>query len=156
MNNPVRKVGSAAALALMVATTFSFAATAPTSGKTEAPAAHPYTAKVKLLNRADVDALLAKPEKVVVLDTRRPDELTSKGGFPVYLSIQTDDVEKNLAFIPKDRSIITVSNHAGRAGKVGDLLVSKGYKVAGAVGVAFYEEQGGTLSRIKAPEVKKN
>lgn len=152
----MKKIVSVAALALLSATTISIAATAPATGKAEAPAVHPYTAKVKQLNRADVDALLAKPDKVVVLDVRRPDELTSKGGFPVYLSIQADDVEKNLAFIPKGRSIITVSNHAGRAGKVGDLLVSKGYKVAGAVGVAFYEEQGGTLSRIKAPEVKKN
>lgn len=155
--SPMKQIRTAAALALMAATTFSCASNAPTSSaKAEEVVAHPpYTAKVKQLNRTEVDALLAKPGKVVVLDVRRPDELTSKGGFPVYLSIQSDDVEKNLAFIPKNRSIITVSNHAGRAGKIGDLLVSKGYKVAGAVGVAYYAEQGGTLSKIEAPQATK-
>jgi len=57
-----------------------------------------------------------------------------------------------LAFIPKDRAIITVSNHAGRAGKGADLLTTKGYKVLGAVGVQDYEAEGGTLLKIKPKE----
>ncbi len=97
-----------------------------------APAAQQYKWKTPKLNRAQIDALLAKPDKLVILDVRRPDELTKIGGFPVYLSIQVADLEKSLAFIPKDRSIVTASNHAGRAGQVGDLLTSKGYNVAGA------------------------
>lgn len=36
-----------------------------------------------------------------------------------------------------------MSNHAGRAGAAGDLLAAKGFKVAGAIGVANYLEQGG-------------
>ena len=46
-----------------------------------------------------------------------------------------------------------MSNHAGRALKIGDLLISKGYNVVGAVGVQNYEEEGGKLTRIepKAP-----
>jgi rhodanese-related sulfurtransferase len=106
---------------------------------------------VKQLPRAEVDALLAQPDQVLVLDVRRPDEVTAKGSFPVYLSIQAKDVEKQLAYIPKDRTIITVSNHAHRAGAVGDLLVAKGYKVAGATGSEDYEAQGGTVTRIAAP-----
>lgn len=121
---------------------------------TTAPAAQQYKWKTPKLNRAQIDALLAKPEKLVILDVRRPDELTKIGGFPVYLSIQVNDLEKNLGFIPKDRSIITASNHAGRAGQVGDLLTSKGYKVAGAVGVQNYEEEGGTLTKIASPAPK--
>jgi rhodanese-related sulfurtransferase len=116
--------------------------------------AQPYKFKVPKLGRADVDALLASPETVVFLDVRRPDELTKIGGFPAYLSIQSKDLEKNLAYIPRDRTIVTVSNHAARAGAAGDLLVSKGYKVAGAVGAQNYEEEGGTLTRIAAPEPK--
>jgi rhodanese-related sulfurtransferase len=106
---------------------------------------------VKQLPRAEVDALLAQPGQVLVLDVRRPDEVTAKGGFPVYLSIQAKDVEQQLAYIPKDRTIITVSNHAHRAGAVGDLLAAKGYKVAGATGSEDYEAQGGTVTRIAAP-----
>ena len=82
--------------------------------------------------------------------------MTSIGSFPVYLSIQLADLEKSLAWIPKDRKIVTVSNHAGRAGRAGDLLAAKGFNVVGRVGVQNYEEQGGKLSKIapKAPAVQ--
>lgn len=117
-------------------------------------AAQPWNYKTKQLNRAEIDSLLAKPEQVVVLDVRRPDELISKGSFPVFLSIQTNDVEKYLAYIPKDRTIVTVSNRAHRAGAVGDLLTAKGYKVSGAAGSLDYEDQGGKVARIQPPQPK--
>jgi len=111
----------------------------------------PWTYKTKQLERAEVDALLAAPEKLVVLDVRRPDEVVAKGSFPVFLNIQAKDVENRLAYIPKDRVIVTVSNHAHRAGAIGDLLTSKGFKVAGAAGSEDYEAQGGKIVRIAAP-----
>ena len=101
-----------------------------------------------------MDKLLAKPEKLLVVDVRRPDELTAKGSFPVYLNVQAKEVEQNLAFIPKDRVILTVSNHAHRAGAVGDLLTSKGYKVAGATGSEDYEAQGGKITRVGPPPAR--
>lgn len=116
-----------------------------------AAAAAGVQAATPVLTRAQFDELTAKPEKVLILDVRRPDELTNIGGFPVYFSVQTADVEKSLAWIPKDRRIITVSNHAARAIRVGDLLTSKGYKVAGSIGVQDYEGAGGTLTKIAAP-----
>lgn len=116
--------------------------------------AHPYTAKTPKLKRAEVDALLAKPAELVIVDVRRPDELTKIGGFPVYLSIQSKDIEKGLEFIPKDRKLVTVSNHAGRAGKTADLLAEKGFKVVGAIGAQDYEAEGGTLSKIEPPATK--
>ena len=119
----------------------------------QAPAApQPWIYKTKQLDRAAVDALLAKPEKVLVIDVRRPDELVVKGSFPVYLNIQAKEVEQYLAYIPKDRQIITVSNRAHRAGAVGDLLTSKGYKVAGATGSVDYEDQGGKITRVEVPQ----
>jgi hypothetical protein len=72
----------------------------------------------------------------------------------VYLSIQPEQLEKSLAFIPKDRAIITVSNHGGRSGKSADLLAEKGFKVAGYVGAQYYEEQGGKLTKIAVPAPK--
>ena len=39
-------------------------------------------------------------------------------------------------------------------GAAGDLLVSKGFTVAGAVGAQNYEEEGGTLTKIVPPEPK--
>jgi rhodanese-related sulfurtransferase len=111
--------------------------------------------QVHLLTRAEFDKLLAAPEKLLVIDVRRPDELTSIGGFPAYLSVQLADLDKYLAYIPKERTIVTVSNHAGRAGRAADLLASKGFKVAGAIGAQDYEEQGGKPTKIapKAPAV---
>jgi rhodanese-related sulfurtransferase len=117
--------------------------------------AHPALAQqagqANKLDRAQVDALLAKPEQLVIIDVRRPDELTRIGGFPVYLSIQSRDLEKSLAYIPKDRSIVTVSNHAARAIRSANLLAEKGFRVVGAVGAQDYEAEGGTLSKIEPP-----
>lgn len=118
------------------------------------PAAQEWKHQVRQLSRAEVDALLAHPEQLTVLDVRRPDELSAKGSFPAFLNIQAADVEKQLAYIPRDRQILTVSNHAHRAGAVGDLLLSRGYKVAGAAGSEDYEQQGGTVAHIKPPAPK--
>jgi rhodanese-related sulfurtransferase len=111
--------------------------------------------KTPELTVAQIDHWLAKPDQVLVLDIRRPDELIRFGSFPVFLNIQYADLEKNLAYIPKDRHIITVSNHAGRAFAAGDLLTSKGYKVIGAAGSENYEQQGGkAVTKIQKPAPK--
>ncbi|MBC3874001.1 rhodanese-like domain-containing protein [Undibacterium flavidum] len=119
-------------------------------------AAKPYVAppweyKTRQLQRNEIDALFFYPSQIVVIDVRRPDELIKNGSFPVYLSIQLADLEKSLDLIPKDRTIITVSNRAHRAGAAGDLLTAKGYKVAGAAGSLDYEDQGGKIARITPP-----
>lgn len=111
------------------------------------------TYKTPELTVTQIDEWLAKPDKVLVIDIRRPDELIKFGSFPVFLSVQYDDLEKYAAFIPKDRSIITVSNHAGRAFRAGDWLSKKGFKVVGAAGSESYEEQGGkSVTKIQPRE----
>jgi rhodanese-related sulfurtransferase len=107
--------------------------------------------KAKILTRAEFDHLLAQPDKLLVIDVRRPDEVHDIGGFPVYLSIQIKDLEKSLAWIPKDRIIVAVSNHAGRGGQAADILTKHGFNVAGAIGAQTYEQEGGTLTKIVAP-----
>jgi len=103
------------------------------------------------LTRAEFEQLLAKPNELLIIDLRRPDELTRIGGFPVYLSIQAKDLEQQLEWIPKGRTIVTVSNHAARSGRAADLLTAKGFKVAGLLGAKTYEEQGGKLTKIEVP-----
>jgi rhodanese-related sulfurtransferase len=110
--------------------------------------------KAKILTRSEFDALLAKPGSVLLLDVRRPTEIAQNGGFPVYLNIQAADLEKHLAEIPKGASLVIVSNHAHRAGIAADLLESKGFKIAGAIGAQVYESEGGTLVKY-APEKPK-
>jgi rhodanese-related sulfurtransferase len=103
---------------------------------------------VKALTRSEFDALLAKPRRILILDVRRPDEIKDIGGFPVYLSVQIGELETSLAWIPKGRTIVTVSNHAVRAAQAADILVKNGYKVAGTVGAQTYEAEGGKLTKI--------
>ncbi|QGM97783.1 rhodanese-like domain-containing protein [Methylocystis parvus] len=110
-----------------------------------------YTYKTLRLNRAAFDSLASRPEQLLVLDIRRPDELIKFGGFPVYLSVQTADVQRSLGSIPRDRLIVVVSNRAHRAGAVGDLLSGYGFHVVGAIGVRDYEDEGGTLTKIAPP-----
>lgn len=113
----------------------------------------PWKYKTKRLNQAEVDALLAKPEKVLFVDVRRPDELIKYGSFPVFINVQNKDLEKHLDFVPKDRAIVTVSNHAQRAGAAGDLLASRGFTIAGATGSEDYEHEGGkAVAHIQPPE----
>jgi rhodanese-related sulfurtransferase len=142
-------------LMMVLATPVAFGAAHDHDKKADAPAAaKEYKYKTPKLNRAQLDALLAKPDQLLIIDVRRPDELTKIGGFPVYLSVQSKQIENGLAFIPKDRDIVTVSNHAGRAGAAGDQLTAKGFKVIGAVGAQNYEEEGGKLAKIEIPAPK--
>ena len=113
---------------------------------------HTLSTKAKQLTNDEFDSYLAHPEKVLLLDVRRPDEVSSIGGFPVYLSIQSNDLKNHLSEIPRDRPIITVSNHAARASVAADLLESNGFKVLGAVGADTYQKAGGRLAvRIPIP-----
>ncbi|HMN47407.1 MAG TPA: rhodanese-like domain-containing protein [Povalibacter sp.] len=138
-----------AAMASILATPATFAQEQPAVAATKAPAF-----KAHVLNRAEFDTLLAHPDKLLVIDVRRPDELTTIGGFPVYLSVQLSELEKSVAWIPKDRTIVTVSNHAGRGGRAADFLADHGFKVAGTLGAQNYEAEGGKLTRI-APSAPK-
>jgi len=107
--------------------------------------------KAKELTRAEFEDLLTKPDRVLLIDLRRPDEVTKVGGFPAYFSIQIGDLDKNLAWIPRDRTIVTVSNHATRSGQAADILARNGFKVAGTIGAQTYEEQGGKLTKNVPP-----
>lgn len=131
-------------LPLIAALAFALAAPFATAQTSPAPAAaQAWKYQTQRLDVKAVDALLAQPDKLLVLDVRRPDELIKYGSFPAFLNIQNKDLEKHLAYIPKDRAILTVSNHAQRAGAAGDLLAAKGYKVVGATGSEDYEQAGG-------------
>jgi len=148
----IRRSLLAAIITLASATTFAQQPAPAANAIAQAP--QPWIYKTKQLNRTEIDKLLTNPAQVIVIDVRRPNELISKGGFPAYLSIQIKELENNLAYIPKDREIITVSNRAHRAGAAGDLLTSKGYKIAGAAGSLDYEDQGGKAIRISAQQPK--
>jgi rhodanese-related sulfurtransferase len=109
--------------------------------------------QAKELGRAEFEQLLVNPDHLLLIDVRRPDEVKDIGGFPAYFSVQIADLEKNLAWIPKDRTIVTISNHAMRSGQAADILAKHGFHVAGTIGAQTYAQQGGRLLKI-APPVK--
>jgi rhodanese-related sulfurtransferase len=151
MKKTTSSLFSASLLALALSQASSaFAQSAPAVPAAARPAQE-WNYKTPQLYRADVDVLLVNPKDIVILDVRRPDELSKNGAFRAYVNVQLADLEKSLDYIPKDRTIITVSNRAHRAGDAGDLLLKKGYKVAGAIGTLDYKEQGGTLAHVVAP-----
>ena len=129
-------------------TTLAIGALLPVAVFAQTAAQPESTFEAHVLTNAEFDALQANPEHLLIIDVRRPDEITSIGGFAVYLNIQPADVEAHVDSIPRDRTIVTVSNHANRAGRVADALVRHGFKVAGALGAQTYEAAGGTLTRI--------
>lgn len=141
-----------ATAALALALSASFASAQQAASAPAAQTAQVWKYKTKRLVHTEVDALLAQPEKLLVLDLRRPDELIKYGSFPAFLNIQLKDLDKHLAYLPKDRTILTVSNHAQRAGAAGDALAAKGYSIAGATGSEDYEQQGGkAVAHIQPP-----
>ena len=135
---------------LLVLATLSTAALAQEAPKLPPGVSVRKPARTKTLTIAQFDAYLAHPEKILLVDVRRPDEVSTIGGFPVYLSVQIKDLKQHLDEIPKDRGIITVSNHAARAGVAGDQLEDAGFKVLGAVGADTYQLDGGKLA-VKIP-----
>lgn len=118
--------------------------------------APPWAYKTQQLNKTQVDQLLAEPQKLLIIDLRRPDELVKYGSFRTYLNVQIKDLVEVLDYIPKDRKLLLVSNRAHRAGQAGDLLSTKGYAVAGAIGSEDYREAGGTVYKIEPPAPNKN
>lgn len=147
------------ALALVAGSSLVWAQEATAPAAAASSSAKPYVAppwiyKTPNLSKAQVDALLAQPKKLLIIDVRRPDELTKYGSFQAYLNVQLKDLPQVLDFIPKDRQILTVSNRAHRAGDAGDLLTSKGFKVAGATGSEDYREGGGTIYKVVPPAPK--
>jgi rhodanese-related sulfurtransferase len=138
---------------IIVITLFAAAAFAQ-QGETTKPnsqASVPTASQIKTLTRAEFDKLVAKPGSVFLLDVRNPQEIVDVGGFAGAVNIPVADVEKRLAEIPKDRPVITISNHAARASKAAAALEAHGYRVAGAVGAQSYEADGGKLVK---PEKK--
>ena len=99
----------------------------------------------KELNRAEIDTLLAHPEKIFVLDLRGPDEIVKIGSLPGYVNIPIAQLESRLSEVPKDKTILPVSNHSVRAWKAQAILEKNGYKVPGGIGVQNYEKEGGKL-----------
>jgi gluconolactonase len=133
-------------LALGIAAAAAFPATVLVeTAHAQAAAGAPAQQQEPELSREQVDQLIAAPDSVVFIDVRRADEIAAIGSLPVFLNIQASELDRFVGYIPRDRQVVTISNHAGRARKTAALLRERGFTVAGVVGVEDYAAQGGTL-----------
>jgi len=126
------------------------AAQAPPAAPASAPATQPPMDESKRVQAADIDALLAKGD-VVVLDVREDSELAETGTVKGAIHIPLGQLESRLGELPKDKVILTACRGGGRASRALTLLESKGFKTAGFCGLRDY-----TGSRVfpKAPTAK--
>lgn len=107
--------------------------------------------QTKVLSPVELAGLFSTVDHVLMIDVRRPDEIKQAGGFPVYLGIQLEELENSLPWIPRERTIVTVSNKAFRGSRAADILTRNGFKVAGAISVHTYKAQGGKLTISPRP-----
>jgi rhodanese-related sulfurtransferase len=105
---------------------------------TTAPAApRPPLDESKRVKAAEIDALLAKGD-VVVLDVREDAELAETGTVKGAVHIPLGQLEARLGELPKDKVILTACRSGGRASRALTLLEAKGFKTAGFCGLADY------------------
>jgi rhodanese-related sulfurtransferase len=150
----LKKLLSAGVIALISTAMFAQQPQGQAAGQGNGATRNQPPVRAKSLTNAEFDAYLAHPEKILLVDVRRPDEVSLIGGFRVYLSIQLDDLKNHLNEIPRDRAIITISNHTGRAGRAADILSDAGFNVLGALGADTYQTNGGRNAiLIKIPAV---
>jgi rhodanese-related sulfurtransferase len=106
---------------------------------TTAPATpRPAPDESKRVQAADIDALLAKGD-IVVLDVREPNELEETGTVKGAIHIPLGQLEARLGELPKDKVILTACRSGGRASRALALLEAKGFKTAGFCGLADYK-----------------
>ena len=109
----------------------------PTPQAAPATPAAPAVDESRRVQPADIDAMLAKGD-VVVLDVREPNELAETGTVKGAIHIPLGQLESRLGELPKDKVILTACRGGGRASRALTLLESKGFKTAGFCGLANY------------------
>ena len=110
----------------------------PAPPPTTAPAApRPPLDESKRVKAADIDAMLAKGD-VVVLDVREDSELAETGTVKGAIHIPLGQLEARLGELPKDKVILTACRSGGRASRAQTLLDAKGFKTAGFCGLGDY------------------
>jgi hypothetical protein len=99
-----------AGAALMMALGHGAPVLAQEAAHTQAPS------KIPVLTRAQIDALLATPDKVVFIDVRRPEEVSGSAASPS--TSRSSSLNWNASSSHSaGRQVVVVSNHAGRGQK---------------------------------------
>jgi rhodanese-related sulfurtransferase len=126
----------------------------PAAAQAQAPSPAQHAAAeldpARRVDAADIDALLAKGE-VVVLDVRELSELEETGTVIGAIHIPLGQLESRLGELPKDKVILAACRVGRRASRAMALLEANGFKTAGYCGLSDYS---GSRVYPKAPAPK--
>jgi hypothetical protein len=92
--------------------------------------------QAKVLTLAEFSRLSATADHMLIIDVLTSEQVQQTGRFPVYLGIEPIALASSLAWLPRDRTIVTVSSDGVRNIQAADLLIRSGFNVAGAVGIS--------------------
>lgn len=106
---------------------------------------------------AKIEADKKKKEKYLVIDVRSPEEY-KEGHLKFAINMPIDNFEENVGEIDgfKDKDVALYCNSGKKSGKVGDILVSDGFrKVYNADGVKQYDYDLVKFNNLLGPEFVK-
>ena len=85
------------------------------------------------------EEVLTKKDDVVLVDVRRPDELTGElGHIPGVMHVVLDELPQRLDEIPKDQTVVFVCRSGGRSGQASAFALENGFQ-------DVYNMQGGMI-----------
>ena len=94
--------------------------------------------------------LAEKPESIMLIDTRDKDEFDA-GHFPTAVNMTIDQIEKNLATLPTDKTIVFVCSTGARSGEAYYMIQDKRSEMKNV----FYVEAGVKFNKDGTFTIKK-
>jgi rhodanese-related sulfurtransferase len=95
----------------------------------------------KMITYEELMKLLDKPQDVLFIDVREPNEIAVTGTLKGALTIPVGQLEERLKEVPKDKPVVAFCRRGGRATRAANLLDQRGYKTVGVFGLEEYHEK---------------
>ena len=95
----------------------------------------------KKITYEELVKLLEKPQDVLLIDVREPNEIEVTGTLKGALTIPVGQLADRLKEVPKDKPVVAFCRRGGRATRASNLLDEKGYKTLGVFGLEEYHDR---------------
>jgi len=95
----------------------------------------------KKITYEELVKLLEKPQDVLFIDVREPNEIEVTGTLKGALTIPVGQLADRLKEVPKDKPVVAFCRRGGRATRASNLLDEKGYKTLGVFGLEEYHDR---------------
>ena len=95
----------------------------------------------KKITYEELVKLLEKPQDVLFIDVREPNEIEVTGTLKGALTIPVGQLADRLKEVPKHKPVVAFCRRGGRATRASNLLDEKGYKTLGVFGLEEYHDR---------------